>query len=323
MPQLGSEPFHFVGCIGTEDRSTAAFAEMRRFGSSVTQDFIEVVDPPSEYSVAAEAKRTANSAALSTLMGSTVQRAPIDLFAREEVIANWIERSVVCSPRVVLDISCLPKRFFFAALKMALMSEHVKDLIVLYTPAGDYPAADHMAQQPRDWRSLPFFGSESFPDPKFDVAIVGVGFLPFGLPDLLKSGLDGAKPHLLFPFPASPSTVRKTWDFVRQINSTLALSEENQIIRVNGMDASDTFDHICWLTQQGELNALFAPYGPKPMSLAMAIYAAATGSPVFYTQPRTYHPDYSTGWRISPTGAPEVTAYCVKLDGRTLYKVEG
>lgn len=321
LPQLGNEQFHFVGCVGTEDRSTIAFAEMRHHNANSALTFVEVIDPPSEYSIPAQEKRGKNRDLFSRLLGAPVQAERLDLFAREHLIAEWIERYVLSSPRVALDISCLPKRFFFPALKMALMSVKVKDLIVLYTPAGDYPTVEHMAERPSDWRALPFFGVESFPDPKYDVAIVGVGFLPFGLPDLLKPGLYGAKPHLLFPFPASPETFRMTWNFVRQINATLSLNDTDQLTRVNGMDTSDTFDHICWLTKHGELNALFAPYGPKPMSLAMAIYASLTHSPVYYTQPRTYHPDYSRGWRVSPSGEPEVAAYCVKLDGRCLYKV--
>lgn len=66
--------------------------------------------------------------------------------------------------------------------------------------------------------------------------------------------------------------------------------------------------------------ALLAPYGPKPMSVGMAIYATMTESPVYYTQPKIYHPDYSAGISIL-NGRPEIYTYCLKLGGRNLFQI--
>lgn len=241
------------------------------------------------------------------------------LLACEEDIIVWIEEFVQKGSRLVIDISSLPKLFFFPAIRLLLKQESIQDLLVTYTIPMTYHHGS-IAERPSEWRALPLFGPETHPEPKYEVAAIGVGFLPFGLPDLLKSDFLGAKPHLFFPFPASPSTYFKTWEFVRQIEASLPLSSDDQLVRINGLDPSDAFDHICWLTEQNTKKALFAPYGPKPMSLGMAIYATLTGSPVFYTQPRVYHSDYSIGVRCKD-GRPEVYAYCLKLGGRNLFQI--
>ena len=61
-----------------------------------------------------------------------------------------------------------------------------------------------------------------------------------------------------------------------------------------------------------------APYGPKPLSVAMCLLGIARQSrheldtEIGYTQPREYSPNYSEG-------SKEVTAFSVKINGRNLY----
>jgi hypothetical protein len=77
-------------------------------------------------------------------------------------------------------------------------------------------------------------------------------------------------------------------------------------------------DRIISLTRKGAETADLAPFGPKPMSLAMCIYAALTEAQVFYTQPSSYRPDYSVG--ISQVGGePEIYAYWIRMSGTTTY----
>jgi len=316
---LPDEKYYFVGCVGTEDRCVTAYEELTKKQKVSGQSFVEVLDVPSDYSGTASTKRQGNLAKLKSNGISEGDVTQINLLSCEEDIIVWIEEFVQKDSRLVIDISSLPKRFFFPAIRLLLKQDSIHDLLVTYTIPMSYHHGN-IAERPSEWRALPLFGPETHPEPKYEVAAIGVGFLPFGLPDLLKSDFLGAKPHLFFPFPASPSTYFKTWEFVRQIESSLPLSSDDQLVRINGMDPSDAFDHICWLTEQNTKKALFAPYGPKPMSLGMAIYATLTESPVFYTQPRVYHPDYSIGVRCKD-GRPEVYTYCLKLGGRNLFQI--
>lgn len=319
LSNLPKFSYHFIGCVGTEDRCVAAYQEAAKLKQLSGCSFVEVLDTVSVYSPTALKKRQANYSKLQSFGVSSSDVTQVNLLAKEEEIVVWIEKSIENASTVLIDISSLPKRFFFPAIRLLLKQDAIKNLLVTYTVPETY-CSENIAELPSDWRALPLFGPEEYPEPQYEIAAIGVGFLPFGLPDLLKSGFRGAKPHLLFPFPASPSTYFKTWEFVRQIETSLPLNPNDQIVRINGMDPSDTFDHICWLTEQNTKKALFAPYGPKPMSLGMAIYATLTESPVYYTQPRVYHPDYSTGVRIKD-GRPEIFTYCLKLEGRNLYSV--
>jgi hypothetical protein len=314
---LGDGKYSLLGCIGTEDRCTAVFSELHALNRLENLSLVEIVDVESEYSPRS-AEKCANNRAIYANGGAADEDIHlINLLENEEGIFRWIESFAQRSDRIILDISSLPKRFFFPAIKILLRNPAVLDLIVTYTLPIRYHDGN-LAERPSDWRALPSFGPQDYPEPKYQMAIVGVGFLPFGLPDLLKSGFKEAKPHLFFPFPASPSTYAKTWEFVRQIESSLLLTGKDQLVQINTLDPSDTYNHIMWLTDSGTKSVLFAPYGPKPMSLGMAIYASMRGSPVFYTQPRVYHPDYSIGVKVEG-GTPAVFAYCLKLDGRNLY----
>lgn len=319
FPKLPKGRFKFAGCLGTEDRCLTAFQELSNLGRIDEKTFVRILDPESDYSALAYKKRDANLKHLTAIGVSNHEIREIGLLDTEDAIVSWIDDVAEGTDRLVIDISSLPKRFFFPAIKLLLQNASIRNLIVTYTIPASYHQGN-LAERPSDWRALPLFSPEVFPDPTYEIAVVGVGFLPFGLPDLLKSGFLTPKPYLFFPFPATPSTNFKTWEFVRQINESLTLDTDDQLIRVNALDPSDAFDHICWLTESNRRNALFAPYGPKPMSLGIAIYAALTGSPVYYTQPRVYHPDYSKGVQYT-NSHPDVYAYCLKLNGSNLFSI--
>ncbi len=56
-----------------------------------------------------------------------------------------------------------------------------------------------------------------------------------------------------------------------------------------------------------------APFGPKPHSLGMALFAIKHDCGLYNTQPKSYNPDYSRG-------RGEVWAYVVKWDGIPCYE---
>lgn len=212
--------YFFVGCVGVEDRCIAAYEELHKKNIIENQLFAEVIDIDSEYSEAASAKRQKNSDKLLSNGVSQTDITKICLLDNEEIIVTWINKFLSEANNVILDISSLPKRFFFPAIRLLLKKTEIKDLLITYTLPDTYHSGN-LAEQPSNWRALPLFGPEEFPDPTYDIAAIGVGFLPFGLPDLLKSSYNDAKPHLFFPFPASPATNYKTWEFVRQIESSI------------------------------------------------------------------------------------------------------
>ena len=214
---------------------------------------------------------------------------------------------------VVLDITSLPKRFFFPILKRIMLNDGLQNLIVSYTKPIKYSEGD-LSWDPADWNHLPTFMSTDYRQSKTDLAIIGVGFVPLGLPNLLTGQYRDSEVKLLFPHPPGSPNYQRNWDFVRRIVSSYPRISLNDMQRVHALDASDAFDKICQITNNGVYKSILAPYGPKPISLAMALFAIEEGVPVYYTQPSYYAPDYSTGIK-------ETYAYWVVKSGIKLYSV--
>jgi hypothetical protein len=137
------------------------------------------------------------------------------------------------------------------------------------------------------------------------------------LPSPIEHGSPRMDVKLLFPFPNAPESFQLTRQFLQSVEHNLR-GANTYVKHVNGMDVSDSFDHICSLSENGARQVLLAPYGPKPTSLAMCIFATLKDSPVFYTQPRVYNPNYTHGVKVV-NGQSHIYAYCLRLEGRDFY----
>lgn len=221
---------------------------------------------------------------------------------------------------IIIDISTFPKRFFYPIIKEVLRKTKDNTVIATYTRPETYDRTKPLAIDPGPWKSLPGF-QEFFPDyKKKRTLIVGLGYEPLGLPQILRDGeFAQNRVHLLFPFPAAPAGYLRNWEFVRNLDSEVG-PYSHEPIRVNGYDVSTIFDLILRHTDRANEQVVFAPYGTKPMSLAMCLYACShsKNSAVYYTQPKSYNPQYSSGIRMV-NGEPDTFAYCIRLDGKDLY----
>lgn len=214
----------------------------------------------------------------------------------------------------ILDISSFPKRFFFPILKRIMQNKKLQNLIVTYTKPEKY-TKEELSWDPSDWNHIPTFMSNDFRESKVDIAIIAVGFVPLGLPKLLVGKYIDAEVKLLFPHPPGPPHYQRNWEFVRKIVDSYPRLTLNDMQRVHALDCSDSFDMLCNLTNDGKYNSILAPYGPKPISLAMALFAISTGVPIYYTQPNYYAHDYSSGTK-------ETYGYWVVNSGENLYSLK-
>jgi hypothetical protein len=225
------------------------------------------------------------------------------------------------STNVIVDISTLPKRFFFPIIKTMLLESRFQNILVTYTRPEVY-AKNELALDPEPWRDLPKF-KPPYPEPKERrILVVGLGYETLGLPQLLRDdAFRGVPKTFLLPFPATPSGYIRSWESIRNLDNELVQSTHDPI-RIDAYDVSAIFDCITTLTDNCRQYAIFAPYGPKTMSLAMCLYASLceSGSSVYYTQPKSYNPNYSTGIR-SENGYPATYAYCVRLEGKNFYQL--
>ncbi len=221
-----------------------------------------------------------------------------------------------------LDISSLPKRFFFQAIKAALAAPNVRDFLILYSKPQSY-AKGLLSSNHGDWATITGFGCED-PDNQSAAAsrlIVGAGFAVDGLHDHLAGRSGGISVDVLIPFPAQPwHLIRRSWDSAREIEEALD-ADQNQGLsavkpsfhQVGALDTSTAFEKLLTLTRNAETPATLAPLGPKPLSVAMCILASQSDRyPVYYAQPRTYALDYSVGCETT-------YAYWIKHQGVNLY----
>lgn len=322
LQKIKTTKWSTIGCISTEERCLASLEALHKKVSINKINYYEIIDQPSEYFDECKTKRELIKDKFLSTYGHDKDIKKHYLLESSEIIVECVSDFIESSgDSVILDITSFPKRFFFPIVKILLDEKKFKNIIVTYTVPEKYHEGE-LAQDPDDWQHIPLFMPVEYPEPETDLAIVGIGFLPFGLPDLLKDNYSNVDVKLFFPFPPGPPNYQRTWEFVRKIEKPQGHESANQqILRINAVDVSDTYNHILSLTNNSNKNVIFAPYGPKPLSLAMCIYACKTGSPVFYTQPHYYHPDYSTGIKIID-GEKQTFAYCIRLNDIDYYSIE-
>lgn len=319
LPRVTVKRWDFLGCLGTEDRSITAWHEFRSHSAVRSTSLLQIEDAPSRYADQVKERLSRQRLEFLSAGGQPEEISRIDLLARTADIVNVIDAFIEKSKgNVCIDITSLPKRFFFPAVKRILnykAGTGVKNLIVTYTAPESY-ANDALAEQVDEWDYLPLFGGTSLE--RADVLVIGVGFHPLGLQEELNGEWD-KQIVLVIPFPAPLAAYRRSWEMVRHLQQFRS-PEAFETFRAGSRDASDMFDRLLRLSDDGVRRLDLAPFGPKPMSLAMCLFAAATDSSVFYTQPSFYHPDYTSG--VSRTdGAADVTCFGVRLASHDYYRV--
>jgi hypothetical protein len=236
----------------------------------------------------------------------------------EEELGRFLQGS---KSNVILDMTSLPKRFFFPAIKTLLrfQSPRLSNILLTYARPLRYNMG-RLAENYSNWDHLPSFSGKYNPrDGRPNILIVSIGFEELGLHEHLMKLNPDERVRLLLPFPAPVQRYQRTWELLRKLEKGRS-KDTFEIHRVGANDVSDAFDTILRITGGGEKLSILAPFGPKPVSAAICIFAELTGSAVFYTQPTAYHPDYSIGESIV-NGKPEVFAYCIRVGGRDLYSL--
>jgi hypothetical protein len=273
-----------------------------------------VDDPPSEFTERIRHKVESHRGRLEEQGIDCTNLIKAELLALDQKIRGCLETALSEVPsggavELWLDITSLPKRFFFLLVKLALMDERIDTLLVTYTqPAPAGYTAKPLAFNPDVVKPLPGFALQSG---EADTIVVAVGFEALGLRQLLEDFRDRKRRVvLLIPFPPGQPYTRRIWQTIIRLGYT---REQGYVWRISALDSFDVFRHLERLAdpdaEETRRNPpALAPYGPKPMSLGMCLYAIRCQSPVFYTQPRAYHPDYTTG-------IGQKWAYCIKARG--------
>lgn len=305
----------FVGALGTEDRSLEAWKWVKTLNLEKDRVMIQVSPiEATRFCVPTRASLQARRAEFVALGGSESEIKPLGLLAEKFEIEALALALSEKSPSVILDISSLPKRFFFLLLRAFRQSEGIRDLVVTYTCPREYQSEDKLSEGAEKWDYLPGFLGTG----KKELLVAAVGFMVESLQEHLSGNEAHKAVQLLIPFPAPPSSIRRSWQSVFTLH-TGRNSEKFEKHRVDANDMSAAFDRICSLGRDVDAVA-FAPFGPKPISAAMCLYADQCDSAVHYPQPHGYSPNYSMGV-AAVNGKPHVNAYWIKHSGENLYAV--
>ena len=307
-----------ISCFGTEGRSLAVLQQLIKENILVEALLYRVNDKPSRYNELTKQRIEERHTELTRLGLSPDIVQQHEIAETHDEILQPLETFITSGQsNLILDVTCFPKRFFFPMLKRLLDYPEIKNILVTYTKPKCYTPGK-LAENFDDWAHLPMF-TGSYSQETAKMRIVNVGFAPLGLKGELGQGEQGLPIKLLFPFPAPMRSVYRTWGFVQNLQKGRSY-ESFDLYRTDAKDLSSAFDRLISLTDGGKLRAELAPFGPKPISVAMCIFAVLTESEVFYTQPTVYHPDYSTG--ISHiNGIPETYAYWVRLGNKDFYSI--
>lgn len=307
--------WHFIGSVNSEKRcieTAKKLHELRLLGGS---RFLKVHWPASPYRDIGELK-TATHISMLNEIGIAPQVLERDLLAT--VPDFMTDAKGLQSSSVVLDITSMPKRFFFFYLKSLLADPSVKDLLITYC-YGNYGPGP-LSENHEDWDVLPTFRGKIRSEEERAKArlAVNVGFMPKGLEEHLRTNDSEQSLFLILPFPARVSSTRRVWKSAMEIHSQWHGPPSSvHIRRIAPDDISGAFDLICSIAGGSPLS--LAPFGPKPISAAMCIYASLTDSPVYYAQPKWYSPEYTTEPELDDRGAVKISAHWIKCGGKCLY----
>ncbi len=322
LGRLTERAWSFVGVVGTEARSTALARYLSR-GKLHRAAMLAIKDASPLDEEALNAILAGRQADLVATAGYGADDfTTVPLMADLGIIRAVVEQIAANgATSLIVDITSMPKRWFFALVQAALDNPAIEDLLVTYTAGVGY--ADTLAENMSPLRTLPgFYAEDGRTD--HDVVVVGIGFEPSGLPGFLQDQKCRSM-RLIFPFPPGPPGHRRNWLFVRDIERlTQGELDDMGRVHIHMYDVPQVFDALGEMSDDARATMALAPYGPKTVSLAMCLFALSARRagrpdvPVFYAQPLRYADDYTKG-AAEIDGVPETTCYCVRLGGRDLY----
>jgi hypothetical protein len=328
LSRISVSDWVFIGCVGPEKRSLSCFRRVSQRMDScyMVRIFDQKLPSTAEQEILDLRKREAVE------LGVPEENISDELlFTTIDRIKAFCKTATKENVSVLLDISSMPKRWFFVLVRELVSSCNLRNLIITYSSAASY--AKDLSFDPESARALPGF-SLLADRASCDVAFVGLGYHSTGLKSVLE--LEEPKQiHMFFPFPPALPGMMKNWESARYLEQITKQITDNKLtesgerlsyIQHHFSDVALCFEVMVKITDGGRLTSMGAPYGPKPLSMAMCLFALACEKagrpevPLYYSQPTSYSHDYTTDVKFV-NGVAEVTAFAVILDGREQFQI--
>lgn len=198
--QQGSK-WSLIACCSHEYRCRAVFECINELDIFGPQLVFEIKDPLSVSTDEIE-RKTAENRAYVTSLGfedqSISAHGLIDPFSGyERALREFLTK--IGDQSLIIDITSLPKKIYFFLTKL-LFGEFNQPRNVVFTYAEPNVYSDKpLAENPDPWEALPGFRISPRDEGNRKV-VVGIGYEPLGLPDLVDSGrFDETQMNFLFP----------------------------------------------------------------------------------------------------------------------------
>jgi hypothetical protein len=306
----------FVGALATEQRSLVSWQWLRLLDSEHNHVLLRITDQVSKYTDYATKLLKERFDEFRAHGGDANHIRHFDLLAPLHEIDRLSEEVESQGQPVLLDVTSLPKRFFFPILRAFCRSRRIPDLIVTYTSPETYQENEPLSESPGVWAPLPGFPPSRDGE---ELLIASIGFAVERLVEHAETITRRPAIEILIPFPSTLSSIRHAWRSVWWLEKS-ASPDKFANHRISAVNTCAAFDRIASLIRDSKGVPAFAPFGPKPISVAMCLHAFQRGSAVYYPQPLVYHPAYSLGVAMQ-SGKPVVNAYWIKHNGKLLYAV--
>jgi hypothetical protein len=317
LPRINVDKWHVITSTSFEDRCLALVDWMSLKELSISSSLlIRIKNPPSDEWSKASSRVDENYQLLTNkLQGTPHSTVEAELLGN---LGSFIPLNVLNvdnANSVILDITTLPKRFFLFALKLLLSSDSVKNLVVTYARADRYPEAS-LCEDALPPTALPGFGRVNSVV-ELPRMIVGVGYMPLSVEDLLDKAKH-SKLDFIFPFPPASPAFRRSWGLLSMLMPA-DFPRNTEIHRIHGMDAFEVFEQVYAWGRDRDLDLI--PLGPKPHALGMGMAYLKLGgrAELLYSQPQVYRHDYSSGVAKDIKGSPIIYSYCLKHAGKQLF----
>ena len=319
-----------VGAISPEDRCLSVLRELSDSRRLAQANFLRI-EPDARKSNPkfrqAFTKKLDQNQKIALALGQRRLAVRVEnILCREEALIEVSKATLgACHENLMIDISAMPKRYFFPMLTLALESSQFSNVVVTYTTPECY--GESLAEDPLPWNAFPMYGATP-PGGETEVKLlIAVGYQPLKLEGIL----DGIRyretnVELLLPFPSVHPGFIKNWEFILQVRRVLPGLPTSAIKRMATTNTPVAFARVVAMTNHGRIHSVLAPFGPKPISLAMCLFGIACRQndipvEIGYTQPQVYSDNYSSGVATA-NGRPVTNAFCVRLGGRNLYSLD-
>lgn len=301
--------FGIFGCLSSEERCCCIPQKLLSKKCREVK-LLEIMDPPGafpDYSTETKGKIEQNKQRLREAKVN-FQSTVVDLLATEDQMLDILNscKGPKMSSILVLDITSLPKRYFCFFIKRMLLSSSFCNVVVTYAQPEVY-THEHLAEDPMTCDNLPGYAAPL--PPRGNTLVISVGFELLNIRSLLEVYRDKKKTtKIILPFPPDGWSARRPWNTLKQLVSDDAKNiTKNTLEIVAAWDAEQVYKTLERWHQDAD-GLTLAPFGPKPHSLGMALFANKYDAGLYYTQPKAYNPDYSKGYG-------ESWAYVIKWEG--------